>query len=175
MQQRLLVRIWSRHSPPVPALGVMWQEVDKQTEKDEQDVTGDSPLVLLRKVFSHMLWKKWINLELVFSRLWKIRVTGEESAAKLQCPRNMVFLLESIWSTSHLHFAPFTDRLPNSLNQLLQINCLFLFGFDLFSPFYYKLRHYGHNSAQWEVLAFQLDKLPATAINILQHYASGLK
>lgn len=41
----------STTAPLVPALGVMWQEVDKQTEKDEQDVTVDSPLGLLRKVF----------------------------------------------------------------------------------------------------------------------------
>lgn len=172
MQQQLLVHIWSQHAPLVPALGVMWQEVDKQTEKDEQDVTGNSPLELLRKAFSHMLWKKWINLELVFSWPWKIRVTGGESAAKLKCPRIMFFLLERIWPTSH-HICIFPH-----LQIVFQIGLTSSYKSSIQShlPVFF----FGLSIVNWDIMDIvvpseKCNYLPLTAINAIKHYTNWLK
>lgn len=100
--------------------------MDKQTEKDEQDVTGDSPLVLLRKVFFPHVVEKVDKFRACFQPAVENKGQWWRVSSRAKMSQKHVFPVGKHLANiaSHLHFPPFEDRLPNRLNQLKQISSI---------------------------------------------------
>lgn len=80
----LKVLLWSRH---LELFDRKW--INKQRKMSRMWPAAPR-LRSWGRAFSHMSWKKRINLELVFSRPWKIRVTGGKISGKAKLSQKHV-------------------------------------------------------------------------------------